>query len=80
VKADVQIETDGIRAKVIVDGEDITDHINEYALTHKAGELPVLTISFSVADVAVEGNASIEIPEKVRSFFKKYKISEEEVV
>jgi hypothetical protein len=55
----IRITTDGVLAKVVVDGKDITKGIASYTLVHKAGEVPELHLVMPAIDVEVGGEAEV---------------------
>jgi len=77
--AKIEIKADGALAKILVDGAEIQDRVSEYEFIHKAGELPKLKVTFSGVGVSVLSQHTwVEIPESIRSFFRKYGVIETE--
>lgn len=59
---DIKIEINGSRSRVIVDGEDISDKISRYELSHQGGELPKLLVTFVGFDAVVGGSGFVQTP------------------
>jgi hypothetical protein len=57
----VRIDTNSTHLTVIVDGKDITQKINSYTLTQRAGGLsPQLTVEYACLDqLTFEGDAEV---------------------
>lgn len=56
----LKIEIDGFRAKIYLEGEDISDKVTSYKLTHKGGELPVLQLNYNETKSADKLTLTIE--------------------
>ena len=60
--------TGGYGAKVYVDGQELYG-VKGYSLTHKAGELPVLTLDMKATNVTMETQVIPALPAPYDSFY-----------
>lgn len=68
-KPEIVIKTiGGDRAKVYVDGQELNG-VKGYSLTHKAGELPQLTLDMKATNITVETQVLPALPPPYDSFY-----------
>ena len=67
-KPKILIKTDGIRAKVYVDGKELHG-VKAYKFTHNAVEGPTLHLSMVGTDVTLEALVIPALPEIYRNFY-----------
>lgn len=61
----VQIQLNGKRGRVVIDGHDVSNGVTYVGVTAPAGQLPTVTLHVDLAHVFVDGEAKIEIPEAI---------------
>ncbi|WP_228981271.1 hypothetical protein [Streptomyces sp. DH12] len=58
----VTITTDGVRARITVDGRDLSNAVRAYTIEQQAGQLPLLVLYGSGRqDIALEGLAHVAV-------------------
>lgn len=63
------IKTDGIKGEVIIDGNKI-DGVTGYTFTHRAGELPELTLRLNCDLQIIGDHVLIPLPEPWRKIYE----------
>lgn len=76
-KPEIVIKTvGGSGAKVYIDGNELYG-VKGYSLTHKAGELPQLTLNMKATNVTVETQVLPALPPPYDSFYVSKQLLEE---
>lgn len=67
----VEIQTNGNRASVFIDGQEAKG-ITAYSVTHAAGELPVVTLEVKAAALTIDGDQMLApLPEPWARFYQE---------
>lgn len=62
------------KARLKIDGVDVSDIASEIVYTHCAGEIPTLTVKFLAPDLAFECDDGFLIPAKLPEPYNKFYI------
>lgn len=67
-KSKLTIRTDGIHAKVTIDGKEVKK-VTGYSISHKASGAPIIQLSIASTDMLFESDAILELPEPYSEFY-----------
>lgn len=70
-----EISTDGVITTIKCDGK-VVKGVRAFALSQKAGEIPILTLDLNATDLSVDGTMLPELPEVFRPFYEEIRQEE----